>query len=330
MNHIALSDLLPRRERALDMRSVSAFLRGKHVAVTGAAGFIGSELSRQIATFEPGMLTLLDISEFGIYQISRQLPTARALVADVRDLAAMFRVLQGVDVVFHAAALKHVPIVEAQPLEGVATNIIGTANVVSASGGAKIVMVSTDKAVRPASVMGRTKRVAEMIAQRSGRAAVVRFGNVIGSSGSVVPLFMEQIQRGGPVTITHPDMERYFMTVAEAAELILQAGAHGDGVYVLDMGAPVKIRALAEDMILLSGKRGVEIEISGMRPGERLQEELFYERESLQDVGIDGVMMAENSGGNEGEHRYDLLGLQDAVKVGDERAACELLMEACG
>ena len=294
MNTIHLTDILPRRERALDMRPVANLLHGKRVAVTGSGGFIGSELCRQIDGFFPGHLTLIDNCEHGLYQIDRRITAPHsACIADVRDYERMRELLATADVIFHAAALKHVPLCEENKEEAMRTNFGGTENVIAASPAtARLVLVSTDKAVRPASHMGYTKHLAEESMRATGRAAIVRFGNVLGSSGSVIPLWMEQIERGGPITVTHPDMERYFMTVGEAVELILQAGAHGAGIYVLDMGEPVKMTDLAQDMIALSGRRDIEIEYTGMRPGERLKEELFYEAEQLIDVGIDGVFMA--------------------------------------
>lgn len=289
MHLIHTHDLLPRRERVLDPRPVQDWLRGKRVAVTGAGGFIGSELSRQLGAYPVEMLTLVDNNEHALYQIGRQLPHAREKFGDVRDIARMRELLGHQDIVFHAAAMKHVPMVEQNVGEAKKTNVQGTANVLMAAAQAeRVVLVSTDKAVNPTSQMGRTKAAAESIARATGRAAVVRFGNVIGSSGSVVPLFREQIATGGPVTITDRRMTRYFMTVGEASELILQAGAHGTGVYVLDMGEPVKIETLAEEMIRLSGRRDISIVETGIRQGEKLFEELSTE--PLVDVpGIEGL-----------------------------------------
>lgn len=295
MNRIEICDVLPRKERALDMKPVLSMIRGKRVAITGAGGYIGSELARQIADFQPECLTLIDNCEHNLYQIARQIDgvcTMNVAFGDVRDAIRMVLLLRKQDLVFHAAAMKHVTMCEENPTEANETNVNGTFNVVS-SCRCPVVLVSTDKAVNPTSHMGRTKREAEQIVLETGRGAVVRFGNVLGSSGSVFPLFVEQIERGGPVTVTHPDVERWFMTVGEAAELILQAGAHGPGTYILDMGSPVKILNLAQDMIALSGTRyPIQIQITGLKPGERLKELLWYDDEDLVDIGIDGVMMA--------------------------------------
>lgn len=286
MHLIRVEDLLPRRERALDFRPVAAWLKDKRVAVTGA-GFIGSELARQLSGFVES-LTLVENNEYNLYRAGLSVPSATQVFADVRDIGRMVRVLRGIDVVFHAAAMKHVPICEENHDEAVYTNIEGTRNVLRAAEHAQIVLVSTDKAVAPTTWMGKTKQAAERLCRESGRAAIVRFGNVIGSSGSVVPLFQEQIARGGPVTITHRDMTRYFMTVGEAAELILQAGAQGTGVYVLDMGQPVSILTLAGEMIRLSGRRDVEIIETRIRTGEKLHEVLSTE--PLVATGVDGLM----------------------------------------
>lgn len=281
MHLIRTEDLLPRKERALDWRRVSQWLEGKRVAVTGAGGFIGSELCRQIAASYATSLTLIDNCEMNLYQITRQFPgdtRVRAAFGDVRDYQRMGQLLNDQDIVFHAAAMKHVPICENDYVEAGKTNIQGTRNVLMAvNQTARVVLVSTDKAVNPTSKMGATKKQAEDLCRGSGQASIVRFGNVIGSSGSVVPLFREQIAAGGPVTVTDKRMTRYFMTVGEAAELILHAGALGTGVYVLDMGTPVKIYTLAEEMIRLSGRRDVEIVETGIRPGEKLAEELSTE-----------------------------------------------------
>lgn len=290
MHVINISDLLPRKERSLDWRRIAVWLKGKRVAVTGAGGFIGSELARQVCGYGES-LTLIDNNEMGLYRIARDISESQAtfVFGDVRDIGRMVRVLKGVDVVFHAAAMKHVPICEDNHDEAQQTNIEGTRNIIRAAPqGAQIVFVSTDKAVKPSSWMGRTKQKAEMLCRASGRASIVRFGNVIGSSGSVVPLFQEQIARGGPVTVTDARMTRYFMTVGEAAELILQAGAMGTGTYVLDMGTPVKIMTLAEEMIRLSGRRDIEIIETGIRAGEKIHEELHAGE--LGETGVDGLM----------------------------------------
>lgn len=282
---IHLSDLLQRKERVLDARPVKKWLSGKRVAITGC-GFIGTEIARQVAAFEPATLTLLDNSERSLWEAGRAVPMATTHYADVRDRARLRHFLPTMDIVFHAAAMKHVPICERDEQEAIQTNIRGTQNVIETTRG-HVVLVSTDKAVRPSSKMGCTKMQAEKICRESGRAAVVRFGNVIGSTGSVVPLFMDQIAAGGPVTVTDERMTRYFMTVSEAAELVLQSGALGPGVYVLDMGEPVNIAGLARDMIRLSGRRDIQVVYSGIRPGEKLHEELSSE--GLEPSGVEGV-----------------------------------------
>lgn len=287
MTPVHLTDLLPRRERMLDTRPVREWLRGKRVAVTGAGGFIGSELSRQVNEFSPAELKLIDNSEINLWRLRRTMDEGEICYGDIRDARRMRALLMKMDVVFHAAAMKHVPMCEDAPEDAYATNTAGTRHVLDAAEKAMVVLVSTDKAVKPASVLGRTKALAEQIVRESGRGAVVRFGNVIGSSGSVIPLWESQIANGGPVTVTDERMTRYFMTVNEAAELILQAGALGPGTYCLDMGEPVSIARLAEDYIRLSGKRGVEIVYSGVRPGEKLNEELADG--AMEPSGVDGV-----------------------------------------
>jgi O-antigen biosynthesis protein WbqV len=297
------------------------------VIVTGAGGTIGSELARQVAAFGPEQLILLDNGEYALWQIDLELAETypavarRAIIADIRDeprIRAIFADARP-ELVFHAAALKHVPMVEDNPLEGLLTNTIGTRHVADAAraaGATAMVLISTDKAVNPTSVMGASKRMAEMYCQAldiaahtsgSGmRCVTVRFGNVLGSTGSVVPLFQRQLERGGPLTVTHPDMQRYFMTVREAVGLVLQASVLGagdtvlpsgndGGIFVLDMGEPVKIVDLARQMIRLAGLRpddDVEIRFTGLRPGEKLFEELFHGREPPVPTGFPGLLMA--------------------------------------
>ncbi|MHB1303630.1 MAG: polysaccharide biosynthesis protein [Acidiphilium sp.] len=322
---IAIEDLLNRKQVALDREGMARLIQGRRVLVTGAGGSIGAELARQVAGFGPKDLFLLDSSEYALWQIdlelSEKMPELprEAIIADVRDGARIEALCQQLrpELVFHAAALKHVPIVEANPLEGLATNALGTRNVADAaraSGAALMVLISTDKAVNPSSVMGASKRLAEMYAQgldvaaRRGtgmRIVTVRFGNVLGSTGSVVPLFRRQLARGGPLTVTHPDMRRYFMTVREAVSLVLQASVVGDsgaalpvdqgGIFVLDMGEPVKIVDLATQMIRLVGLRpdiDVPIRFTGLRPGEKLFEELFHGAEQPIETGFPGLLMA--------------------------------------
>lgn len=319
---IDLADLLGRPQAVLDRDAIKALVAGKRVLVTGAGGTIGSELVRQISDYGPAHIALLDSAEYHLYQIDMELgerqPTLprEAILGSVRDRARMEDVIARLKpaLVFHAAALKHVPMVEANPMEGVLTNTIGSQIVADAcrKGGVGVmVQISTDKAVNPTNVMGATKRLAESycqsldVAERSGgrtRYVTVRFGNVLGSTGSVVPLFQRQLANGGPLTVTHKDITRYFMTTGEAVELVLQASAKGADdaeaggkVFVLDMGAPVRIYDLAEQMIRLSGQQpgeDVKIEITGLRPGEKLHEELLHESEDLVPSQSPGLFLA--------------------------------------
>ena len=320
---IAIEDLLGRPQAVLDRASMAAMIAGRRVLVTGAGGTIGSELVHQIADLAPAKLALLDYGEFNLYRIEQELAERQpklprsAALGDVRDAARMTQVfaVEQPELVFHAAALKHVPMVEQQPAEGVLTNLVGTRNVADAchaAGVKAMVLISTDKAVYPASVMGATKRAAESYcqardifaaAQYGGtRYITVRFGNVLGSTGSVVPLFQRQIERGGPVTVTHPEIKRYFMTVREAVELVLQAAALGSGdrieggkIFVLDMGEPVRILDLARQMIRLAGLRpekDIAIVFTGLRPGEKLNEELLHDSEPLVPTRCQGILLA--------------------------------------
>ena len=324
---IAIEDLLNRAPVDLDREAMARLVAGQRVLVTGAGGTIGGELARQIAGFGPKSLTLVEVSEYALYEIDLALREAhptlacRAVLADIRDRARIGAVIAEAapDLVFHAAALKHVPLVEENPLEGILTNAIGTRNVADAARAAEarvVVLISTDKAVNPSSVMGAAKRLAEVYFQaldarraqegRGTRFVTVRFGNVLGSTGSVVPLFRRQLERGGPLTVTHPDMQRYFMTVAEAASLVLAASAlaaedglpdpaRAGGIVVLDMGQPVRIVELARQMIRLAGLRpeiDVAVRFTGLRPGEKLEEELFHGREPHVPAGRPGLLVA--------------------------------------
>lgn len=309
---VAIEDLLGREPVTLDWSSIRQGLAGRRILVSGAGGSIGSELCRQLAGIGPAMLTLVDQGEFNLYRIDRELREAfPALILDSRlldvgDQTALSRAFTSSrpEVVFHAAAYKHVPLLEANPRAAVRNNIQGTrliANMADRTGCAQFVLISTDKAVWPSNVMGATKRLAEQYVQALNQRSattfnLVRFGNVLDSAGSVVPLFRDQIARGGPVTVTDPEVERYFMTIPEACQLIMQAAViPGNGeIYVLDMGEPVKIRYLAEQMIRLAGKRPSEIAIRyiGLRPGEKLAEELFYRDEALTPTAYSRIHVA--------------------------------------
>jgi O-antigen biosynthesis protein WbqV len=333
---IEIEDLLDRPQVPLDREGMARLIQGRRVLVTGAGGTIGGELARQVAALGPAHLTLLDHGEYVLYEIDLELRERHpavprtAVLADVRDEARIRRLCAEIrpELVFHAAALKHVPMVENDPLEGLLTNALGTRVVADAAreaGCSLMVFISTDKAVNPTSVMGASKRLAEMYCQARDREArnsmssgsaggggmrlvTVRFGNVLGSTGSVVPLFRRQLERGGPLTVTHPDMSRYFMTVREAVGLVLQAAVVGatdpvdapgelrqGGIFVLDMGDPVKIVDLARRMIRLAGLRpdeDVEIRFTGLRPGEKLFEELFHGQEPPRATSFPGLLVA--------------------------------------
>lgn len=350
---IRLEDLLQRLPVTLQPESLSAFVAGRRILITGAGGSIGSELARQIAAERPAELVVLDASEFLLYGIESELrrlapqTAVTARLGNVREAEAIGRIVADIapDIIFHAAALKHVPIVEAQPLEGIHTNAIGTRNVAEAAiraGVGAMVLVSTDKAVNPANVMGATKRMAEMFCQAqdlapgSGtRFVTVRFGNVLGSAGSVVPLFEKQLETGGPLTVTHPDIERYFMTIPEACLLVLQAAIHGlahpdrrGRIFVLDMGTPVKIVDLARNVIRLSGLRpdiDVRIVFTGLRPGEKLFEELFDQRETLGQTDVAGLLVASPRAIERALVARIFDEMQRLVDAGDAVAALRLL-----
>jgi len=325
---VAIEDLLGRPQRVLDREAMARLIRGRRVLVTGAGGTIGSELVRQIAAAGPAHLTLVDNGEFQLYGIDldlaerfAELPRS-AKLGDVRDRRRLDEILAEArpELVFHAAAYKHVPMIEANPTEGILTNAIGTRNLAEACRAAGVdamVMISTDKAVHPTNVMGASKRLAENVCQaldvqtrREGaggtRFITVRFGNVLGSTGSVVPLFRRQLEAGGPLTVTDPEIQRFFMTVREAVELVLQAsaiatsaepppGLDEGGIFVLEMGDPVKIDDLARQMIRLAGlvpDKDIKIEYVGLRPGEKLYEELFHEGELPVPTQGDGILLA--------------------------------------
>ena len=301
LRNVEIEDLLGRDPVQLDQTMIEKQLRGKKILVTGAGGSIGSEICRQVAKFKPKEIVILGHGENSIYQLNMELVgkysqhfTITPVIADVQDRKRIFEVMDKYkpDVVYHAAAHKHVPLMELNPREAVKNNILGTRNVAEAASHARVkafVMVSTDKAVNPPNIMGATKRLCEMIVQDMAtrseytKFVAVRFGNVLGSRGSVIPLFKKQIAEGGPITVTHPDIVRYFMTIPEAAQLVIQAGslARGGEIFVLDMGKPVKIVDLAKNLIRLSGfdEGDIEIKFTGLRPGEKMYEELLNEGE---------------------------------------------------
>lgn len=353
---IAIEDLLGRELRVLDRVLMKDFIENRRVLVTGAGGTIGSELVRQIADLKPSRLIVADNSEFNLYTIDLELQERwpelprSAVLADVRDesrVNALFA-LERPAVVFHAAALKHVPMLEFHPCEGVLSNAIGTRYIAEACrthGVEAMVLISTDKAVNPTSVMGATKRVAESWCQaldleactrRSGtRFITVRFGNVLGSTGSVVPLFRRQLAQGGPITVTHPDINRYFMHQREAVELVLQAsasaaGTHAEGgcIYVLDMGEPVRIVDLARRMIGLAGlrpDRDIKIVFTGLRPGEKLEEELFHSAEPLKPTSMTGILLAAPRVADRAFLTKAMDELQAAARTGDTQATLKVL-----
>lgn len=313
LRDVKIEDLLGREEISLDDLQVREFLKGKRVLITGAGGSIGSEFCRQVAEYQPEKLIMVDHGEYNLYQIDSEMRKSEqtavtALLGDIRDGPRMRWIFQHYQphIVFNAAAYKHVPLVEENPAEGVKTNVLGTSGIADLAvehGCEKFVQVSTDKAVNPTNVMGASKRAAEIYCQNLNSRApntafiTTRFGNVLGSAGSVVPLFEKQIKQGGPVTVTHPDITRYFMTIPEAVRLILQAGSMGSGgeIFVLDMGEPVKIVDLAEQMIHLSGMevgKDIEIKFTGLRPGEKLYEELFHQSESLMGTTHPKIMLS--------------------------------------
>ncbi|HOP22019.1 MAG TPA: nucleoside-diphosphate sugar epimerase/dehydratase [Gammaproteobacteria bacterium] len=299
---VTIDDILGREKVSIDWSNVAKAVQGKSVLITGGGGSIGSELARQLAQLDLKKLCILDHSEFNLYQIDRELSNKNndliitSLLVNVTDKAHLQQIFSTIkpDIVFHAAAYKHVPLLEKMPCEGFINNVIGTKNIVDTChefNVEKMVLVSTDKAVNPYNIMGATKRIAEMYCQSRNKKSntdyvIVRFGNVLGSAGSVVPLFKEQIAKGGPVTVTHEEMTRYFMTITEACQLIVQSmvlGSNGD-IHVLDMGKPVSILSLANRMISLSGKIpevDIKVEITGLRPGEKMHEQLYYDVEQL-------------------------------------------------
>ncbi|MSO92289.1 MAG: polysaccharide biosynthesis protein [Rhodospirillales bacterium] len=354
---LAVEDLLGRPQTPLDRAAMGDLIRDKRVLVTGAGGCIGSELVRQTCAFGPAALLLLDNSEYNLYtidlEVSERHPAIprQAVIADARDRVRILRVFSEFkpDIVFHAAALKHVPLVEHNVIEGALTNVVGTMNVADAcirAHAGMMVQVSTDKAVNPSNVMGATKRIAEQYCQaldlkrgtgEGTRFITVRFGNVLGSTGSVVPLFQKQLAAGGPLTVTHPEMKRFFMTMHEAVELILQASALGatgityEGkIFVLDMGEPVRILDLARQMIRLAGfepEVDIKIEITGARPGEKLSEEIFHGSEPPLPTSYKGILVAGPRVGTLADLVAPLKALASACDAGDAATVLRLIAD---
>lgn len=351
LRNVELEDLLGREPVKVDLEEIAGYLEGRVVLITGAGGSIGSELCRQVIRFHPLQLILVGRGENSIYEIESELRSYTdlnvkidAVIADIQDHARMkviFETYQP-EVVFHAAAHKHVPLMELQPIEAIKNNILGTHNMVElahAYSVERFVMISTDKAVNPTNVMGASKRVAELIVKSKDQVsetlfATVRFGNVLGSRGSVIPRFRKQIEAGGPVTVTHPDMMRYFMTIPEAVQLVIQAGALSQGgeTFVLDMGEPVKIVDLARDLIRLSGftEKEIPIQYSGIRPGEKLFEELLTEEEGTMSTVHNRIFIARSETLTEAEMESMIASFnwivqhQDTVKASEVKELLKL------
>lgn len=351
LRSVEIEDLLGRDQVSLDDEMLHAFLQGKRVLVTGAGGSIGSELCRQILQFGPATLIGLDNGEFNLYQVDREAVALAGggqqwvpVLGDVRDAESLEGLFERFrpQVVFHAAAYKHVPLLETNERQAVANNVFGTCNLLRAAikhGSERFVLVSTDKAVSPGNVMGATKRFAELVCtafqDQAGATEIIvtRFGNVLGSAGSVVPLFRQQIAAGGPVTVTDAQMTRFFMTIPEAASLVLQAGAQGSGgqIYVLQMGAAVKIIDLAQQMIRLAGfapEEEIAIEFTGLRPGEKMHESLFYPDETPEGTAHGKILRAAGEKQNIERINTSLAALRDGLNNADEQESIKALRQA--
>jgi FlaA1/EpsC-like NDP-sugar epimerase len=347
LKRVAIDDLLGREPVSLVWDSIRDGLAGKRVMITGGGGSIGSELCRQIARLNPVELIVIDNSEYALYRIDLELRSEfqdlifYSVLGDICDSATVEKVVGEYrpDMIFHAAAYKHLPILQTQIREAFRNNVLGTMRLAEAAERHKVgnfVLISTDKAVNPANIMGATKRVAEMYCQNMNasshtRYITVRFGNVLNSNGSVVPLFKEQIAKGGPVTVTHPEISRYFMTISEASQLIMQAAVLGSGgeIYVLDMGEPVKITYLAEQLIRLSGKepgRDIQIVYTGLRPGEKLFEELFHELEPYEQTQHEKIFLAHPRQADWEDLGADLRAAEIAVKRYDTKKLKQILL----
>jgi len=356
IRQVSIEDLLGRKSVKLNLEKITHYIKGKRVLVTGGGGSIGKELGRQICRFAPQKLILLDHSEYGLFQVNLELKERwpdleiELVVADIRDREKMDKIFRKLkpEVIFHAAAYKHVPMMEYHPDEAISSNIIGTKNVgelANRYGVERMVMISTDKAINPTSVMGASKRVAEMVVKNlenrkmgvkpSTKFVAVRFGNVLESNGNVVHMFKRQIAEGGPVTVTDENMKRYFMTLPEASQLVLQAGSLGKGgeVFVLDMGEPVKIIDVARDLIFLSGlvpDEDIEIKIVGLRPGEKLFEELLTKEErekGLLDNGHEKIFIAQVEEVDGGKLEKDIQELEVLAKEIDKEGIVRKLQE---
>jgi FlaA1/EpsC-like NDP-sugar epimerase len=347
IKNVSVEDLLGRDPIDIHVEEVSSYLRDKVVMITGAGGSIGSELCRQVLRFSPRKLILLGHGENSIYEIELELKktypnlSIEPVIADVQDINRIKLIFKQYrpEVVFHAAAHKHVPLMEKNPIEAIKNNVFGTKNVAVCShefGVDRFVMISTDKAVNPTNVMGATKRVAEMIVQgldniSKTRFTAVRFGNVLGSRGSVIPIFKKQIEAGGPVTVTHPDMTRYFMTIPEAVQLVIQTGALANGgeIFILDMGKPVKIYDLAVDLIRLSGfepNKDIDIQFTGIRPGEKLFEEILTSEEGTTATKHDRIFVGKPSAISYEDIIYALKPLEQLVQNEHGFTALEVKM----
>jgi FlaA1/EpsC-like NDP-sugar epimerase len=348
LKDIEIEDLLGREPVELDKKLIADFIKGKIVLITGAAGSIGSELSKQVASFSPSLLLILDQDETGIFNLFNDLKEKfpkqeiKSIICDIRDEEKIKRIFQEFkpQIVFHAAAYKHVPLMEEHPDEAVKNNVFGTEIVAKAaleSNCEKFIFISTDKAVNPTSIMGATKRIGEMICQvlnKKGKTKFisVRFGNVLDSRGSVIPIFKEQIKSGGPVTVTHPEMKRYFMLNSEACLLVMEAGAIGQGgeVFVLDMGKPIKILDLAKEMIKLAGfepDKEIPITFIGPRPGEKLFEEALSAEEGTFATKYQKILIAKLKGPDEEKLRVGLEKLKEVIKIGKKDEIIKIFKE---
>ena len=349
LRDVKIDDLLGREPVKTDLNEIGSYLENQVILVTGGGGSIGSELCRQISKFNPKKLLILDMYENNAYDIQNELKMTfgellnlETIIANIRDEKRLEEIFEKYrpDLVFHAAACKHVPLMEDHPFEAIKTNVFGTLTLVKLSDKYKVkkfVLISTDKAVNPTNVMGATKRAAEKIIQSYNKISntefvAVRFGNVLGSNGSVIPLFKKQIINGGPVTVTHPEIIRYFMTISEAVQLVLQAGAMAKGgeIFVLDMGEPVKILDLAKDLIRLSGfepEEDIKIEFTGLRPGEKLYEELLMAEEGLQRTKNDKIFIGKSQNISNGELLKQLEGLKEIVELNSKEELMKKIKE---